>query len=123
MTAGAHCATFVLANVRVGGDRTVDIVMGDGCIEAIAPDLAALSPAATRIEGDGLLALPGLVDGHMHLDKTLTGQAWLPHRAEPERAGIRHHGKPDHAKPDHRHIFARRGAASSQCDVTDFEKV
>ena len=85
MTAGANRGTSVLANVRVGGDRTVDIVMRDGCIEDIAPNLAALTLAATRIEGDGLLALPGLVDGHMHLDKTLTGLAWVPHRAEPER--------------------------------------
>ena len=85
MTVGANGGTHVLANVRVDGDRTVDIVMGDGRIEAIAPDLALLTPAATRIEGDGLLALPGLVDGHMHLDKTLTGQAWVPHRAGPER--------------------------------------
>ena len=29
--------------------------------------------------------LPGLVDGHMHLDKTLTGLGWMPHRAQPER--------------------------------------
>ena len=82
MTAGD---ASVLANVRLDGDRTVDIVIRDGRIEEIAPDLAEATPAATRIEGDGLLALPGLVDGHMHLDKTLTGLAWMGHRAEPDR--------------------------------------
>ena len=74
MTAGD---ASVLANVRLDGDRTVDIVIRDGRIEEIAPDLAEATPAATRIEGDGLLALPGLVDGHIHLDKTLTGLAWI----------------------------------------------
>ena len=29
----------------------------------------------------GDLVLPGLVDGHMHLDKTLTGLAWMGHAA------------------------------------------
>ena len=82
MTAGV---ASVLANVRLDGDQTVDIVIRDGRIEEIAPDLAEATPAATRIEGDGLLALPGLVDGHMHLDKTLTGLAWMGHRAEPDR--------------------------------------
>jgi cytosine deaminase len=29
--------------------------------------------------------LPGLIDGHIHLDKTLTGLPWMPHQAGPER--------------------------------------
>jgi len=33
----------------------------------------------------GDLVLPGLVDGHMHLDKTLMGMPWMPHRAGPTR--------------------------------------
>jgi cytosine/adenosine deaminase-related metal-dependent hydrolase len=35
------------------------------------------------MQGD--LLLPGLVDGHMHLDKTLFGLPWTPHQAEPSR--------------------------------------
>jgi cytosine/creatinine deaminase len=35
------------------------------------------------IAGD--LVLPGLVDGHMHLDKTLIGLPWMPHAAGPAR--------------------------------------
>src|SRR5690606_11935474 len=31
--------------------------------------------------GDGRLALPGFVDAHCHLDKTLVGQPWHSHRA------------------------------------------
>src|SRR5258708_23415826 len=33
----------------------------------------------------GYLVLPGLVDGHMHLDKTLTGLPWMGHAAGPTR--------------------------------------
>jgi hypothetical protein len=33
----------------------------------------------------GDLVLPGLVDGHMHLDKTLMGLSWMPHIAGPTR--------------------------------------
>jgi cytosine deaminase len=33
----------------------------------------------TVVEGRGRLALPGLIDGHMHLDKTLLGLPWFPH--------------------------------------------
>ena len=31
------------------------------------------------------MVLPGLVDGHMHLDKTLIGLPWMPHMAGPTR--------------------------------------
>jgi cytosine/creatinine deaminase len=31
------------------------------------------------------LVLPGLVDGHMHLDKTLMGLPWMGHAAGPTR--------------------------------------
>jgi cytosine/creatinine deaminase len=33
----------------------------------------------------GDVVLPGLVDGHMHLDKTLMGLPWTPHMAGPTR--------------------------------------
>ena len=77
MMALANEGVSVLANVRLG-DAAVDIVMQDGRISGIAPGLADAMPAAMRIDGNGALALPGLVDGHMHLDKTLTGCAWMP---------------------------------------------
>ena len=45
--------------------------MSGGVIEAIGPDLDAAG--ADVVDGGGLLALPGMIDGHVHLDKTLTG--------------------------------------------------
>jgi cytosine/creatinine deaminase len=41
------------------------------------------TPSHPSIRGD--LVLPGLVDGHMHLDKTLMGPPWMPHGAGPTR--------------------------------------
>jgi len=74
----------LLANVRLAGGRNVDIRMTGGVIEAIGPDLDAEDAAA--IDGGGLLALPGMIDGHVHLDKTLTGLPWFPYPAGPGRA-------------------------------------
>lgn len=38
------------------------------------------------VDGQGALVLPGLVDGHIHLDKTLAVLPWTPHPAGPERS-------------------------------------
>ena len=37
-------------------------------------------PAAETLDLDGALLLPGLIDGHVHLDKTLLGAGWIPHQ-------------------------------------------
>ena len=74
-----------LVNVSLGDGSIVDIVMRDGVIADVSPGAAAPVPAALRIQGDRFLVLPGLVDGHTHLDKTLVGLPWMPHQAGPER--------------------------------------
>ena len=74
----------LLANVRLPDGRDADILMTGGVIDSIGPGLEAAG--AATIDGDGLLALPGMTDGHVHLDKTLTGLPWFPHPAEPGRA-------------------------------------
>jgi len=76
--------TTLLANVRLRDGTTADILMKDGRIADVGPGLDA-GPDAERIDGEGWLVLPGLVDGHMHLDKTLTGLSWIPYRAGPDR--------------------------------------
>lgn len=38
-------------------------------------------PADETVELGGKLVLPGLVDGHIHLDKSFLGERWRPHRA------------------------------------------
>ena len=74
----------LLANVRLADGRDVDIRMAGGAIDAIGPGLDATDVRV--IDGGGLLALPGMIDGHVHLDKTLTGLPWMPYPAGPDRA-------------------------------------
>jgi cytosine/adenosine deaminase-related metal-dependent hydrolase len=50
----------------------------DGRIAALGPDIEA-PPGAERYDAAGRLLLPGLVEGHVHLDKTLIGLPFLPH--------------------------------------------
>ena len=75
----------VLADVHLADGRVADIVMQGGRIAEITPVSAAKENDVVRIEGRGMLALPGLVDGHMHLDKALAGLPWMPHPAGPTR--------------------------------------
>ena len=74
----------LLADVRLADGRNADIRMAESMIDAIGPGLEAAG--AEVIDGDGLLALPGMIDGHVHLDKTLTGLPWMPYPAGPDRA-------------------------------------
>ncbi|MCI0159333.1 amidohydrolase family protein [Leifsonia shinshuensis] len=85
----------LLRDVRPwGGDRS-DLLIEDGVIAAVEPhrpDRAAT--ADDVIDGRGLLALPGLVNAHAHLDKSWWGMPWVSYggtattqgRIEHERA-------------------------------------
>ena len=65
-----------LTNCRLANGRLVDIGIADGKIAVVGEGAApALSNSAPALDIGGDLVLPGLVDGHMHLDKTLTGLA------------------------------------------------
>ena len=78
----ACCST----NLRLsdGGAPGRRLLIRQGRIAEILP-AEAPNPAGPSMDlGDELL-LPGLVDGHMHLDKTLFGLPWIPHAAEPFR--------------------------------------
>ncbi|BCJ30569.1 dihydroorotase [Actinocatenispora sera] len=58
-------SSFVLAGARILGAEKTDIVITDGVVAEVGPGASA--PGATRIDADGLVALPGLVDLHTHL--------------------------------------------------------
>ncbi|MCT9870823.1 amidohydrolase [Paenarthrobacter aurescens] len=63
--------------------RPVDLLVQDGLIAQIQP-AGIIDPAtAVREDGAGALALPGMVDAHCHIDKTLWGRSWVPHSAGP----------------------------------------
>jgi cytosine/adenosine deaminase-related metal-dependent hydrolase len=88
---------LVLSNARLPGAGLADVSMRDGRIVAIDlrdGRIVAIDPvagehtegdgaAAQHIDASGALLLPGLVDGHAHLDKTLWGEPWRPHQAGP----------------------------------------
>src|ERR1700730_6602741 len=74
-----------LTNCRIADGRLVDIAIAGGKIAAVGEGAASLSNSAPALDIGGNLVLPGLVDGHMHLDKTLTGLPWMGHAAGPTR--------------------------------------
>jgi cytosine/creatinine deaminase len=71
---------LLLRNVRPMGGRAVDLLVDGGRIAEVGERLPAPT-GATVVDGRGQLALPGLVDAHAHLDKTLWGLPWRPHTA------------------------------------------
>ena len=77
---------LLLRNVRLADQpgQSVDVLVRGGLIEAIGADLLATAGGATVEEGGGRLLLPGLIDAHCHVDKTLWGAEWVPHSAGPQ---------------------------------------
>ncbi len=78
-------ASLAVNNVRVPGHGGLtSLTMHDGRFA----DAGAASSAHgdVIIDGGGLLALPGLVDGHAHIDKTLWGLPWRSNSAGPRLA-------------------------------------
>jgi cytosine/adenosine deaminase-related metal-dependent hydrolase len=74
----------LLTNGRLPDGRIGHIGIAGSRIATIAEGAPAPSNVP-RLDLAGDLVLPGLVDGHMHLDKTLTGLPWMGHAAEPNR--------------------------------------
>ena len=63
---------LLIRNVRPLGAAAVDIRIDAGKFTAIGTNLPAPT-GATIEDGANALALPGLIEGHSHLDKTLWG--------------------------------------------------
>ncbi|MFB6835877.1 amidohydrolase [Streptomyces sp. NPDC056361] len=66
-------------DVRPYGGPARDLIAVDGLLAAEVPDGAVVE----RIDGGGRLALPTLVDAHIHPDKTSWGEPW--HSRRPAR--------------------------------------
>ena len=76
----------LLTHCHLADGRLVDIGIAGGHIATIGEDAApSLSNRVPILDIGGDLVLPGLVDGHMHLDKTLIGVPWMGHMAGPTR--------------------------------------
>lgn len=74
--------TLLLRNVRPWGAEPTDMLILDGRIARIAPAQTA-EPGTIEHRCNGAILLPGLVEAHTHLDKTLWGMGWRAHRAGP----------------------------------------
>ena len=72
--------TLLIRNIRPAGGQVTDMLIRDGYIASIG---ASADKEAEQIDGKGALLLPGLVDSHTHLDKTLWGMGWHKHSAGP----------------------------------------
>jgi cytosine/adenosine deaminase-related metal-dependent hydrolase len=71
---------LLLTGVRPLGGPARDLLVADGKITRVG-ELLEAPEGATVVDGRGQLAVPGLVDAHAHLDKTLWGLPWRPHTA------------------------------------------
>jgi cytosine deaminase len=69
-----------LADARLPDGSRANIEIRDGRIARIAKAGTAMANGAETIPLEGALVLPGLVEGHIHLDKTLLGLPFVPHR-------------------------------------------
>ena len=59
---------ILIQGADVVGEGTADVLVVDGTIRAAGPDAASDAPQETqRLDADGLVLLPGLVDLHTHL--------------------------------------------------------
>lgn len=72
--------TLLLKRVRPMGRDALDVLIENGVIARLEPGLVAPDPETTVLDGDDQLLLPGLVNAHAHLDKTLLGLPWHANR-------------------------------------------
>jgi cytosine deaminase len=73
-----------IANATLSDGSRCDIIVEAGRVVALPP--ASGEPVSgDDIDLGGALTLPPLVDGHIHLDKTLLGLDWIPNEATGDR--------------------------------------
>lgn len=113
----------LVQNVRPWGGAPSDIAIADGLITSIAP---AGPPRHGAVDGRGLLALPGFINAHAHVDKSWWGRPWQPYGGA---GGIQ--GRIDHERSRRRelgipgvettsavlHEFARHGTTAIRTHV------
>lgn len=105
---------LLIRNLRPMGGAPADLLIRGGMIAAAGPGLAA--PGVPAHDAQGAIAIPGLVEAHTHLDKTVMGMGWYENavgtdlramidneRAERRRLGL------DPARQSLRHALALVG--------------
>ncbi|HZZ09138.1 MAG TPA: amidohydrolase family protein [Paraburkholderia sp.] len=73
---------LLIRNVRTGLGSPLDVFVEDGRIARVGPRIDAGDGCVVE-DGAGMLLLPGLVEGHTHLDKTHWGMPWYRNEVAP----------------------------------------
>jgi cytosine/adenosine deaminase-related metal-dependent hydrolase len=76
-------ASVFIKDVLVWRRGLSDVLLSDGKISAFDPDPKTIPNNAVFMDGKGQVLLPGLVEAHTHMDKTLLGMGWHPNSAGP----------------------------------------
>lgn len=93
LTAGPAQPVSVLRNVRPWGGDPVDVHVTEGHITQVTPHAPADAapsggvPVPGEVDGRGLLALPGFVNAHAHVDKSWWGKPWVSYGGEATTQG------------------------------------
>ncbi|WP_168879539.1 amidohydrolase family protein [Rhizobium sp. P28RR-XV] len=69
----------LFARAKLADGSTKDIGVADGHIVSIEEAGATVSTSQT-IDLEGALVVPGFLEGHIHLDTSFYGDAWIPHK-------------------------------------------
>lgn len=80
---------MLIANAVLADGTKRHIEVKGGQIAALLPAVDGVPAQADVLDVAGALLLPPLVDGHIHLDKTLLGLPWLPNQAAGNRVADR----------------------------------
>lgn len=73
-------ADILIRNARPFGGEPVDLIVRDGRFGRAGEDRPT-----HEVDAAGFIALPGLVEAHTHLDKTLIGMDWFENSIGPNR--------------------------------------
>lgn len=74
-------ADLLITDVRPMGGPTTNLLVRDGRIAGLGN--VAAGADTPRLAGEGRIALPGLVESHTHLDKSLLGLTWYRNEVGP----------------------------------------
>ncbi len=80
---------MLIANALLADGTQRHLDVSGGRIAALLPAAADVPERPDMLDLAGALLLPALVDGHIHLDKTLLGLPWVPNQASGNRVADR----------------------------------
>ncbi|MBD2751011.1 amidohydrolase family protein [Microvirga sp. BT688] len=72
--------SLVIRNVRPMGGETTSVTIREGRIAGYSEDFGE---GAEILDGAGAILIPGLVEAHTHMDKTLLGMGWYRNEVGP----------------------------------------